>query len=100
MTEPDRCAVVEDADVQQVVVTSKQTCQHFVRQEEPVNVLLHANCVSQSLDGDKLSVIENPVAVSHPFHSEKTGVAATEGVQGWLKGIHSTTHGKLHGCAT
>ncbi|XP_076592108.1 transmembrane protease serine 5 isoform X2 [Chaetodon auriga] len=46
-----------------------------------------------SLDGDRLSVIENPAAVSHPFHSEKTaGVAATKGVQGWLKGIHSTTY--------
>ncbi|CAB1434952.1 unnamed protein product [Pleuronectes platessa] len=46
-----------------------------------------------SLDGDTLSVIENPTAVSHPFHSEKTaGVAGTKRVQGWLKGIHSTTH--------
>ncbi|KAM6933186.1 transmembrane protease serine 5 isoform 2-T2 [Xenentodon cancila] len=46
-----------------------------------------------SFDGDTLSVIENPVAVSHPFHSETTaGVAGTKGVQGWLKGIPSTTH--------
>ncbi|XP_044210526.1 transmembrane protease serine 5 [Thunnus albacares] len=47
----------------------------------------------QSLDGDTLSVIENPVAVSQPFHSEKTaGVEETKGVQSWLKGIHSTPH--------
>ncbi|XP_027136260.1 transmembrane protease serine 5 [Larimichthys crocea] len=46
-----------------------------------------------SPDGDALSVIENPAAVSHTFHSEKTpGVAATEEVQGWIKGIQSTTH--------
>ncbi|MEQ2218577.1 hypothetical protein XENOCAPTIV_005232 [Xenoophorus captivus] len=46
-----------------------------------------------SLNGDALSVIENPVAVSHPFNSESTaGVAATKGVQGWLKGTRSTTH--------
>ncbi|KAM4742700.1 transmembrane protease serine 5 isoform 4-T4 [Anableps anableps] len=46
-----------------------------------------------SLDGDALSVIENPVAVSHPFHSETTvGVAATKGVQSWLKGTRSATH--------
>lgn len=53
----------------------------------------------QSLDGDTLSVIENPVAVSHPFHSEKTaGVAGAKGVQGWLKGFQSTTQGKLQQC--
>ncbi|MED6233790.1 hypothetical protein ATANTOWER_016680 [Ataeniobius toweri] len=46
-----------------------------------------------NLNGDALSVIENPVAVSHPFNSESTaGVAATKGVQGWLKGTRSTTH--------
>ncbi|XP_008278873.1 transmembrane protease serine 5 [Stegastes partitus] len=51
---------------------------------------------NMSLDGDALSVIENPVAVSHPFHSEKTaGVTGTKGVQGWLKGIHSSTLVKL-----
>lgn len=51
----------------------------------------------QSLDGDTLSVIENPVTVSHPFHSEKTaGVTDTSRVQGWLKGIHSTSYGKIH----
>ncbi|XP_054462137.1 transmembrane protease serine 5 [Anoplopoma fimbria] len=48
---------------------------------------------NMSLDEDTLSVIENPAAVSHPFHSEKTaGVAGTKGVWGWLKGIHSTSH--------
>ncbi|XP_032401641.1 transmembrane protease serine 5 [Xiphophorus hellerii] len=47
----------------------------------------------QSLDGDALSVIENPVAVTHPFHSETTaGAAASKGVQGWLKGTRYTTH--------
>ncbi|XP_038159297.1 transmembrane protease serine 5 isoform X1 [Cyprinodon tularosa] len=46
-----------------------------------------------SVDGDALSVIETPVAVSHPFQSETTaGVQASKGVQGWLKGTHSTTH--------
>ncbi|KAG7243158.1 hypothetical protein INR49_016533, partial [Caranx melampygus] len=48
---------------------------------------------NMSLDGDTLSVIENPTAVSHPFHSEKTaGEEEAKRVQGWLKGIHSTTH--------
>ncbi|XP_071768959.1 transmembrane protease serine 5 [Centroberyx gerrardi] len=54
------------------------------------------NLLAQSLDGDTLSVIENPAAVSHPFHSEKTAeVGGAKGVQGchaWIKGIHSTTH--------
>ncbi|XP_034723549.1 transmembrane protease serine 5 isoform X2 [Etheostoma cragini] len=48
---------------------------------------------NMSPDGETLSVIENPAAVSHSFHSDKTAeVAETNGVQGWLKGIHSTTH--------
>ncbi|XP_068173778.1 transmembrane protease serine 5 isoform X1 [Antennarius striatus] len=42
-----------------------------------------------SLDGDTLSVIENPAALSQSCHS--AGVTATKGVQGWLKGIHSAT---------
>uniref|UniRef100_A0AAZ3QQ40 Transmembrane protease serine 5 n=1 Tax=Oncorhynchus tshawytscha TaxID=74940 RepID=A0AAZ3QQ40_ONCTS len=51
----------------------------------------------QNLDGDILSVIENPVAVSHPFHPEKTGVGEARGAQSqschaWLRGIHSTNH--------
>ncbi|TMS07460.1 hypothetical protein E3U43_011553 [Larimichthys crocea] len=60
------------------------------------------NLLAQSPDGDALSVIENPAAVSHTFHSEKTpGVAATEEVQGWIKGIQSTTHAiLLHKCQT
>ncbi|XP_056139688.1 transmembrane protease serine 5 [Lampris incognitus] len=49
-----------------------------------------------SPDGDTLSVIENSVAASHPFHPEKTaGVGGAKGVQGchaWLKGIHSANH--------
>ncbi|KAM8903303.1 LOW QUALITY PROTEIN: transmembrane protease serine 5 [Spinachia spinachia] len=46
-----------------------------------------------SLDEDPLSVIENPVADRHPFHSEKTaGGAATQGVWGCLGGIHCTSH--------
>ncbi|XP_047191726.1 transmembrane protease serine 5 [Scophthalmus maximus] len=46
-----------------------------------------------SLDGDTLTVIENPTAVSHPLPAEKdAGVIGTKRVQGWLKGIHSTTH--------
>ncbi|XP_041851355.1 transmembrane protease serine 5 isoform X2 [Melanotaenia boesemani] len=50
---------------------------------------------NMSLDGDTLSVIENPAAVSHPFQSEtKEGVVGTKGVQGWLKGIHSSTHAR------
>lgn len=50
----------------------------------------------QSLDGDALSVIENPVAVNHHFPSEATtAVVGAKGVQGWLKGVHSTTHGNL-----
>ncbi|KAF7669822.1 hypothetical protein LDENG_00134100 [Lucifuga dentata] len=48
-----------------------------------------------SLDGDTLSVIENPVAISQSFHSEKpAGIGGSRGIQGcraWLKGIHSTT---------
>lgn len=53
----------------------------------------------QSIDGDALSVIENPAAVSHHFHSENTaGVTVTKGVQGWLKGIQSMNHGKLRRC--
>uniref|UniRef100_A0A8C7GLI0 Transmembrane serine protease 5 n=1 Tax=Oncorhynchus kisutch TaxID=8019 RepID=A0A8C7GLI0_ONCKI len=50
-----------------------------------------------NLDGDTLSVIENPVAVSHSFHPEKTGVGEARGAQSqschaWLRGIHSTNH--------
>ncbi|KAM3875125.1 transmembrane protease serine 5 [Diretmus argenteus] len=56
----------------------------------------HTSCSDSSLDGDTLSVIENPAAVRHPFHSEKTaGLGGTRGVQGchaWLKGIHTATH--------
>ncbi|KAK5868796.1 hypothetical protein PBY51_009773 [Eleginops maclovinus] len=48
---------------------------------------------NMSFDGDTLSVIENPAAVSHPFHSEKTaGVTEPKGAQGWFKGIHPKTH--------
>ncbi|XP_029629091.1 transmembrane protease serine 5-like isoform X1 [Salmo trutta] len=54
-----------------------------------------------NLDGDILSVIENPVAVSHPFHPEKTGVGGPQGAQSqschaWLRGIHSTNHVSAH----
>nr|XP_046150116.1 transmembrane protease serine 5-like isoform X1 [Oncorhynchus gorbuscha] len=50
-----------------------------------------------NLDGDTLSVIENPVAVSHSFHPEKTGLGEARGAQSqschaWLRGIHSTNH--------
>lgn len=49
----------------------------------------------QSLDGDTFSVIENPAAVGHSFHSENAaGVTVTKGVSGWFKGIQSVNHGK------
>lgn len=52
----------------------------------------------QSLDGDSLSVIENPVAVSQQSHSETqtAAVAETKSVPAWLKGIYSINQGKLH----
>ncbi|CAB1347966.1 unnamed protein product, partial [Coregonus sp. 'balchen'] len=54
-----------------------------------------------NLDGVTSSVIENPVAVSHPFHPEKTGEGAARGAQSqschaWLRGIHSTNHMSAH----
>ncbi|XP_061638086.1 transmembrane protease serine 5 isoform X2 [Phyllopteryx taeniolatus] len=46
-----------------------------------------------SPDGDALSVIENPAAVSHPFPSDKAAVVEqSEGVQSSLKGFQNTTH--------
>ncbi|XP_008307721.1 transmembrane protease serine 5 [Cynoglossus semilaevis] len=44
-----------------------------------------------SLDGDSLSVIENPVVVSQQSHSETqtAAVAETKSVPAWLKGIYS-----------
>lgn len=55
--------------------------------------------LAQSLDGDALSVIENPAAVGHRFHSENTaGVTVTKGVPGWFKGIQSMNHGKDLSC--
>ena len=52
----------------------------------------------QSPDGDTFSVIENPVAVSHQFRTENTTGGEGREVHGchtWLKGIHSTKHGRL-----
>jgi hypothetical protein len=72
-----------------------------VSQESDINsvCVLYSLHMLQNLDGDILSVIENPVAVSHPFHPEKTGVGEARGAQSqschaWLRGIHSTNHGK------
>lgn len=54
-------------------------------------------CFVQSLDGDALSVIENPAAVDQRFHSESTaGVAGTKGELGWLKGIQSRSYSKTN----
>lgn len=54
-------------------------------------------CFVQSLDGDALSVIENPAAVDQRFHSESTaGVAVTKGEPGWLKGIRSRSYSKTN----
>lgn len=54
-------------------------------------------CLLQSLDGDTLSVIENPAAVSHPFHQQKTEVGGAREAKvyhAWLKWIPNTNHGK------
>lgn len=59
--------------------------------------VLHVFHTVQSLDGDALSVIENPAAVNQHFHSESTaGVAGTKGEPGWLNGIQSRSYSKKH----
>lgn len=52
-------------------------------------------CFLQSLDGDTLSVIENPAAVEQRFNSGNTaGASGTEGEPGWLKGTKSRSYSK------
>lgn len=52
-------------------------------------------CFSQSLDGDALSVIENPAAVEQRFNSGNTaGASGTEGEPSWLKGTQTRSYSK------
>lgn len=52
-------------------------------------------CFLQSLDGDTLSVIENPAAVEQRFNSgNAAGVSETEGEPGWLKGTQTRSYSK------
>lgn len=52
-------------------------------------------CFLQSLDGDTLSVIENPAAVEQRFNSGNTaGASGTEGEPGWLKGTQTRSYSK------
>lgn len=52
-------------------------------------------CFLQSLDGDALSVIENPAAVEQRLNSDNTaGASGTEGEPGWLKGIQTRSYSK------
>lgn len=53
-------------------------------------------CFLQSLDGDALSVIENPAAVEQRFNSGNTaGASGTEGEPGWLKGTQTQNYSKI-----
>ncbi|XP_075892493.1 transmembrane protease serine 5 [Nelusetta ayraudi] len=48
---------------------------------------------TMSLDGDALSVIENPAAVEQRFNSDNTaGASGTQGEPGWLKGIQTRSY--------
>lgn len=58
-------------------------------------------CFLQNLDGDALSVIENPAAVEQRFHSGNTaGASGTEGEPGWLKGTPTRTYSKTQSAGT
>lgn len=52
-------------------------------------------CSLQSLDGEALTVIENPAAVEHRFNSDNTaGAPGTEAEPGWLKCIQTRSYSK------